>query len=378
MKTIYTLPFAVLISLAACKTAVKSYNKGNYADAVELGVRKVQKDPSDAETVVLVKDAYAYAVAQHEGAIRALAGNTGDRYEDILREYNRLQDLYNAINSSPVLAKAIRPTNYGSYVQTYRDKVADGYLEAAERWMAEGSKPAARKAYYEFGNALRYRDNPVIRTKRDEAYNAALTKILVVPIRNYGAYSYHSDYQLQQFQANVMRTLANKMNDGFVRFYNDWDLQASRVQPDEILEMNLGRVVIGRPYDRQSRRTATKQVVVKETVYRPDSVVKQYANVQAVITTTQRTSVSQGDLYITLRDVQGRILWQDRFTGEHRWQTEFATYTGDDRALTDSDRAQLNQTNNQTPPREDDVMRELYNRIENDLWQRLQGYFSRF
>ncbi|HET7898736.1 MAG TPA: hypothetical protein VFL47_13725 [Flavisolibacter sp.] len=363
----------------SCKSANKAYNKGDYADAIELGVKKLQKDPSDAETRDLVKSAYTFAVNQSESNIRSLSNSNNDnRYEAILREYNRLQDLYQTIQASPVAAKAINPSSYSEYVQTYSNKVAEAHLATAGRWMAEGTKKAYREAYNEYSYALRYQSTADIKRKRDEAYNAALTKILVVPIQNYAGYNYNSSIQLEQFQNDVMRTLANNITDNFIRFYSDWDLRSKNLQPDQVLEMNLGRIVIGAPSDERSQRVVSKEVVVKETVYKPDSVVKQYATVRATVTNTRRTLLSEGDLYLTVRDVKGNVLWTDRFTGQHRWQTEFASYTGDERALTESDRTLLNRTNNSNPPREDEIMRELYRQIQLDLSNRLRGYYARF
>lgn len=378
MTKFYLLLIAATAFLASCKTATKSYNKGDYENAIELGVKKLQKDPSDYETKELVKSAYNFAVNQREEAIRTLLKSNGEnRYEAILKEYSELQDMYNTIQQSPVAANAVNPRNYSEYVQTYRDKAADIHLENAEKWMDEGTKLAFRNAYNEYRSALRYRDNLVIRTKRDEAYNAAITKVLVVPIQNYGGYSYNSSYQLQQFQNDVMRTLAYNMNDNFVKFFSEWDLQKKDFAPDQILEMNLGRIRIGQPYDEQTRKESTKEVVVKETVYKKDSVVKEYGKVKAIITTTKRTLLSEGELYLSLRDPKGRTLWTDRFTGQHRWQTEFSTYTGDERALSESDKTLLNKNGNNNVPREDDIMNELYRQIQNDLSSRLRNYFSR-
>lgn len=379
MTKFYLLLIAASAFFASCKTATKSYNKGDYTSAIELGVKKLQKDPYDAETKELIKSAYSYAVNQREEAIRTLSkSNNESRYEAILREYNELQGLYNTIQQSPVAVNAVNPRNYSEYVQTYSDKAADQHLESAEKWMDEGTKMAFKNAYNEYRNALRYRDNAVIRTKRDDAYNAAITKVLVVPIQNYGGYSYNSSYQLQQFQADVMRTLAYNMNDNFVKFFSEWDLQKKDFEPDQILEMNLGRIRIGQPSDELKKREVEKEVVIKETVYKKDSVVKEYAKVRAVITTTKRTLLSEGELYLSLRDPKGKTLWTDRFTGQHRWHTEFSNYTGDERALTDSDKTLLNKSNNATNvPREDDIMNELYRQIQNDLSSRLRNYFSR-
>ena len=131
--------------------------------------------------------------------------------------------------------------------------------------------------------------------------------------------------------------------------------------------MNLGRIRIGQPYDERSQRQVSKQVVVKEIVYKSDSVVKQYGTVSATIVTTKRTLVSDGELYLSLRDPKGRTLWTDRFTGEHRWQTQFATYTGDERALSDSDKSLLNKANSNNVPREEEILGELFRLLQSDL-----------
>ncbi len=365
--------------MAGCQTVSKAYNKGDYADAIELGIKRLQKDPSDAETSDLVKSAYTYAVNQYESNIRALANSANDnRYEAVLREYSRLQDLYETIQQSPVAARAINPTNYSDYIETYRTKAAEVYITEADRWMNEGSKRAYREAYNAYNKALRYQNTADLKRKRDEAFDAALIKIVVVPIQNYGGYSYHSNFQLQQFQNDVMRTLTFNTNDNFVRYYSEWDLRNKNLEPDQVLEMNLGRVRIGQPLDQRSSRQVSKEVVVKEIVHKPDSITKQYATVRATITQTRRTLLSEADLYLTLRDQSGRVVWNDRFTGQHRWQTEFATYTGDDRALSQSDKEQLNRHPNNNVPSEDEIMRELYRQIQQDLANRLRGYFARY
>ena len=379
MTKFYLFLLSASLFFIGCKTATKAYNKGDYADAIELGIKKLQKDPSDTETRDLVKSAYRYAVSLSESNIRNLSGSSGDnRYEAILREYSRLQDFYEIIHSSPVAASAINPTNYYDYVQIYRTKAAEVYLATADQLMEQGTKRAYREAYEAYTRALRYQNTADIKRKREEAYDLALTKILVVPIQNYGGYSYHTSYQLQQFQNDVMRTLAYNMNDNFVRFYSEWDLRGKEVEPDQVLEMNLGRIRIGQPFDERSTREVSKQVVVKETVYKKDSVVKEYATVRANITTTRRTLLSEGDLYLTMRDPRGRVLWSDRFTGQHRWKAEFVSYTGDERALSESDRSQLNRNTNNNPPREEEIMSELYRQIQLDLSNRLRGYFARF
>lgn len=380
MTKFYAFVIACSLFIVSCKTASKAYQKGDYTDAIELGVKKLQKDPADRETKDMIQDAYNYTVAEREERIRALStSNDEDRYAKIYREYNFLQDLYQTIHSYPAAARQIRATNFAEYVETYRNKAAEVHITKAEKWMQGSTKADFRQAYTEYRQALAFRPNDAeLRMKTDSAYDAAVTKVLIVPLQNQLGYSYASSYQLQNFQNAILQTLSNNMRNDFVRFYSEWASRSRDFQPDQILELNLGRITIGQPYDNRNTREASKEVVVKEIVYKPDSVVKQYGTVRAKITTTQRTLLSEGDLYITLRDTQGRTIWNDRFTGQHRWQTEFASYTGDERALSDTDKQLLNRNNNYEVPREDQIMGELFRQIQSDLFNRLHSYYSRY
>ncbi len=380
MTKFYSLLIGCTLFMAySCKTASKSYQKGNYVDAIERGVKKLQKDPYDYDTRDLVQKSYNYAVSQHEDQVRILSNAKNDsRYERIYQEYAELQKLYDIIHQYPAVAQMIKTTDYSDYVNTYRDKSADIHIEKAVKWEGEGTKKAYREAYKEYNVALRYRPEDFdLRKKRDSVYDAAVTKVVISPIQNYGGYQNGSMLYMQNFQRDVIRTLTYNMNNEFVKFYTESEARNKDITPDQILELNLSRISVGQPTDNKNSRVVSKEVVVKEIVYRPDSVVKQYATVNATITSTKRTLLSQGDLFVNVRDTKGRMIWNDRFTGEHKWLAEFASFTGDERALSESDKSLLNQ-NNYNPPTEDQIMEELLKRIQDDLTYRLRSYYTKY
>ncbi len=378
MTKFYLLSLAASLYLFGCKSASKSYQKGDYADAIELGVKKLQKDPYDGETKDIIQSSYNYAVTERENQIRILSNSKDDdRYAKIYKEYLHLQDLYQTIHAYPVPARLIKTKDYSEYVQTYREKAADAHIDRADMWAKEGTKTAYREAYTELNKALRYRPNDIgLKRRTDSVYLEALTKVLVVPMQNSG-YQYTSSQQIQNFQNEILRTLANNMNSSFVKFYSEWEARNKDIKPDQVLELNLSRIAIGQPYENKNSREVSKEVVVKETVYKPDSVIKQYGTVRAKITTTQRTLVSEGDLVITIKDPKGSLVWNDRFTGEHRWKTEFSTYTGDERALSDKDKSTLS-NNEPSMPTQEQIMNELFKQIQNDLSGRLRNYYGRY
>jgi hypothetical protein len=379
MTKFYLLLITASIYLFSCKSASKSYQKGDYADAIELGVKKLQKDPYDGETKEIVQNAYTYAVNERENQIRILSNSKDEnRFEQIYQQYLNLQDLYQTIHAYPAAARLIKAQDYSEYVETYRDKAAEVHVARANVWLQEGTKHGYREAYNELKTALRYRPSDIeLRRKSDSAYNRALVKVVVVPMQDYG-YRYTSSYQLQKFQNDILRTLSYNTGNDFVKFFSEGEARTKAIEPDQTLELNLGRITIGQPYDNQNSREVSKEVVVKETVYRPDSVVKQYATVKARVTTTERTLLSEGEMIMTVRDPKGKVVWNDRFSGDHRWKTEFATYTGDERALSDSDKNLLNRNTNNNQPREEDILEELFQEIRNGLSNRLRTYYNRY
>jgi hypothetical protein len=379
MTKIYLLIIACFLLLGyGCKTAHKAYQKGDYTDAIELGVKKLQKNPRDAETRELIQRSYDLTVQDHEDQVRSLSNSkTDSRFEQIYLQYVSLQHLYRTIHQYPEVARQIRATDYAEYVTTFGDKAADVHIERADKLMGEGNKMSYREAYRELNTALRFRpDDFDLKKKRDEAYDLALTKVVITDMQQFGGYRYSSSSQMKNFQRDVIRTLSYNMNNDFVKFYTEWDARNKDIEPDQVMELNLNRISLGQPYDQKNTREVSKEVVVKEIVYKPDSVVKQYGTVKAKITTTKRTLVSQGDLIISVRDTKGRTVWNDRFTGEHKWQSEFASYTGDERALSDNDKTQVNQTP-ANPPTEDTILEELMRQIQNDLTSRLRSYYTR-
>jgi hypothetical protein len=117
--------------------------------------------------------------------------------------------------------------------------------------------------------------------------------------------------------------------------------------------------------------------VIKETVYKPDSVVREYAKVSATITTIRRSMNSRAFLQVSVRDEDGRWVWNDDFNGYHSWNTEFATFTGDARALSEADR-QLIDRKKEFAPSDNEVMNYMLDQILNDAQYRIRNYFNRF
>ena len=387
---LYTFIFlGILTSLAfSCKTANKLYQKGNYDEAVELAAKKLQKDPSDPKLTDLIQSSYRYAVEDHESRIRAHSESNNElKWEWIYNEYASLQRLYDAVRKVPSVNKLIDPVDYSSYLTTYGERAGTIRFDRGLAEMNKNSKQSFRNAYREFQSALNFRPgNRDIKQKMEEAYDLAVTNVLILPIEQYGNYRYggynnynsynNNDFTLRNLETSLVHNLQANSGNEFTRFYSEWDARGQNIKPDEIIDMRFIDFNMGRYYDQRNSRRVSKDIVAREIVYKPDSIVKVYEKVYADITTITRTMRSEGIMQITIRDGEGRWLWSQDFRGNHDWRVEFASYTGDSRALSDNDRQLLN-NNQQYPPQENEVMRYILNDIENNMVWQLRSHYDR-
>ncbi len=378
----YTLMLIATVSIFSfsCKTASKLYEKGNYDEAIELAAKKLQKDPNDEKLLNIIRSSYTYAVNDHESNIQAdAAGNNELKYEYMYNEYLALQKMYDAIYKVPAVFEIVNPVNYNSYLITYSEKAAGVRYERGMTFMQRYDKQSYQQAYREFQAALRFvpGDRDAIQ-RMNEAYDNAVTNVIILPMQQNGGYVY-SSYTVggNNFDDQLIRNLQYNSGNEFVKFYSSWDARSQNVRTDQVVDMRILNANIGRYNDSRSTRRVMKEIVVKETVYKPDSVVKEYKKVYADIITTRRTMNSNATLEINVRNNDGQWIWGDQVGGNHVWSTEFSTYTGDERALSEADK-ELVTRRKDFAPTESVIMQEMLNDMNNTAQYRIKNYFNRY
>jgi tetratricopeptide (TPR) repeat protein len=378
---LYTLFFiAASILFISCKTASKLYDKGNYDEAVELAAKKLQKDPTDPKLLDIIQSSYRFAVNDHENRIRNNAVSSNElRWEWIYNEYASLQRMYDAIYRVPSVFHMIQPVDYSSYLVTYSEKAGDVRYERGLSFMQHFDKASFRNAYREFQVALRFKPgNRAVLQKMNEAYENAVTNVVILPVEQQYGFRYSSyNNTYQNFDEQLLRSLQFNSGNEFLKFYSDWDAGSRNIRADRVVDMRLTTLNIGRYFDDRSIRQVSKEVVIKEIVYKPDSIVKVYGKVYADITTTRRTMHSNALLQINVRDASGGWLWSDNVNSNYSRSTEFATYTGDARALSESEK-QLVERREEQPPREEEIIRCMMDEINNNALYRIKNYFNRY
>jgi hypothetical protein len=374
---LYSFILICSILFISCKSAEKLYNKGRYDEAVVLAAKKLQKKPGNAELIDVLQDAYRFAVNGHESNIRNLANSNSDlRWEHIYSEYQQLQGLYEAIRRSPSVFDIVQPTDYSSYLATYKEEAGNARYERGLELMDQDNKQSYRQAYYEFQKALALKPGDLpIKQKMQESYENAVTNVVILPLNRFGYQYSNYDFDYRNFNYEMLRYLNNNKGQ-FVRYYSPSEAGSGQIRTDNSVEMRFSDVNIGRYRDQRNTREVSKQVVAKEIVVNKDSIVREYITVKAKITTTVRTINADGLLQATVRDYDNRRIWNDTYRGDYSWTYSFATYTGDERALSDEDKKLINQREH-WPPSNDEIIKIIMAEIQRKAECGISDYFNR-
>lgn len=377
MKLKLYTPVLFLLLLVSCRSAEKLYNRGDYDAAVELASKKLAKKPGNKELIQIVRDAYRFAVEDHESRIRNLEISSSDlRYEKILSEYSSLQRLYDAIRRSPTAYDVVQPMDYSSYLQTYREEAGNVREFRGDDLMAQNTKNSFREAYYEYQKALALKPGDlVLKQKMDEAYSAAVIQVSIQPLSRFGLQYAQYSYDYGQFDQDMLRYLNSHRQGAFLNFYG---MSQPGVRADFAVELRFSDVNIGRYNDQRETREVSKKVVSKEIVHGKDSVSYEYITVKAKITVTTRRLQANALLQATAREVEtNRRVWSDTYRGDYNWVATFATYTGDERALSDEDKRMIN-SREAFPPDNDQIIRIIMQEIRSKTECGISDFFNRY
>src|SRR5258705_7276181 len=356
---LYTLLFiGVTVIFFSCKTAKKLYEKGNYDEAVQLAAKKLQKKPNDAATLDILQNAYRFAVEDHETRIRNNSNSNNDlKWEWNYNEYLGLQALYTAIRRVPSVFDAVHPVDYSSYVATYQEEAGNARFDRGLSLMESNNRNDFKQAYYEFQRALNLKPGDLaIKQKLDESYANAVTNVVILPVTQSGFQHSSYNYGFVNIDNNILRYLSSGNNNQFVRYYSPAEANSLNVRTDQVVELRFSNIDVDRYCDQHDTKEVSKQVVIKETVINKDSVVKEYATVKARITTTRRTLKSDGLMLVTVKDFNNKRLWSDTYRGDYNWTTEFSSFTGDARTLSDDEKKLCDQKE-QYPPNDSEIIR---------------------
>lgn len=377
MKTSSRLRYFLYLSIliVGCTTGKNALQKGNYDLSVFKSIDRLKNAPKNSEALYVLPIAYDLALKEHLRKIdEAKLSSDVLRWETVLGHYQKINQLSDEVNSSPVALGLIKnPPKYIKEVEDSKYKAAEVRYALGVNQLNENNRVSAKNAYYNFEKAQyfypSYKD---VNQKLDEAYWAAVVKVVVQPVRVNSSY-----YQLsnQYFQDQVAQFMKNYQNNRFVIFYSEQQANQQKVNPDQILRLNFEDFVVGQTYVKERvEKIKRDSVVIGET----RTKAKVYGTVTATLSIFDKQVSSSGLLAMTIFDNQTqRIIRQQNIPGTYIWQDSWASYQGDDRALTNQ-QLQMTKRREIAPPPPATLFVEFTKPIYAQLVNEISNFYNRY
>lgn len=359
----------LLFILSACGSARKSAGNTAEANAFIAAIKALDKNPKDTSAQNVLGNLYRQAARVHLDNIEVYETLTEpDKWDKIIREYKALQTLTDRVNSSAEVRKFINPPSYIAKTDVARQNAAADYYEAGLEYLNSGDKRQSRKSLSLFKKANSYVPNyKDVKRQMDVAFQQSVLNVVINPVTDNSYYyssmgsnrfgnSFNNDYM----QRSLVRDLGGDLDkNSLARFYTDRDADRARINVDWIVDLTWVDLDIPRPQTQRETRNLSKQIEIgKDTSGRPV-----YQTVKATIYMTRQYFTARGELECRITDAPTRNnVYLNRFESQMDWNQDYATYSGDSRALDNIHLAMIQNTNTRLPDK-DEILNELYKKI---------------
>jgi len=382
MNKLQTTVFWILASLIilSCSSGKKSFEQGNYYESVLQSVNRLRKNPDQKKARRTLADSYPLAVDGFESDIRnKLASNDPYKWTGVVSSYSKLNQMYDEIRRSPgALAVIPNPTSYFNELGETKQNAAGEQYNAGMEALKINTRESAKTAYYNFQKANDFSPGYLdVYDKIDESKYQATLKVVVDQIPAISRYSVSAAF----FRDNVESFLRTDIRNEFVRFYSFEEAEQENLNPpDQILRLYFDDFVVGETHTLRNEKEVTSKDSVKvgEVELEDGTKIDVYNTVTAKLITYQKKVISKGRLAMEIFDgYSNGILSSQKITGEFIWYSEWGSFNGDERALT-NEQLRITKSEETPPPPPADMFIEFTRPIYDQLTNRLGNYYRQF
>lgn len=371
MKKFFYIGFMLFI-FSSCGGS--KFNISNSPEDKQLteALKLWEKKQGDTAIQNQLKKVYNAAVLSHQNAIEANESTLSvEKWDNVLKEYALLQKITTVVKLSPSAAALLNPPNYNTEIQNAKQQGAQEFYNHGISLMKGGAdnKENYRNAYFAFKKADEYVPGyKDVKSQMSLAFDNGILDVVINPVTDQSVFysrmsmnRFGNSFNSDLMQRSLVSDLGSEFNTGSgARFYTDLNAPRTKNQIDWVVDITWQSIDIPYPITDNYQRQVSKDIKVGSDT----SGKSTYEKVYATVFVSRKYFTARGQLECRVRDVHtGKNVSVKTYFSTVDWKQEFATYQGDYRALGPEDIAILNNANFNIPPRNEDILNELYRRI---------------
>ena len=380
MKRITPVFFTLIIILSGCGSSTKQLEKGNYDAAIDMAVKQLRKDPSDAKQISILDRSYNIINEQDNERIRFLKmENNPANWDEIYQINKRMNDRQILVRSVLPLELDGKTINY-VYVDYMPEMVAakrnsaDFYYAHGNELMKNQMKDSYRQAYYEFVRAKEYvGDYEGIDAKISDSKYLGMSRVFVA-LQNKSIFKFDQDFEedllsldLQRLNSEWVEYETRRLDENTrYDYYVNVIVRNIAVSPDQTMQRDT--VVKKEVEDGFTYQLDKKGNVMKDSLGN-DIKIKKYKTLQCALIETIQSKVCRidGDVEVVQAN-PNKVIKKDPLGAQSGFDHISARALGDVQALS---QAQIEKTKSQPLPFPSDL--EMVFRCSDALKQAING-----
>ena len=352
----------VAFLLVSCSSGKNAYQSGNYYQAVMDAVDRLRSSPDNKKAREVLDLSYPLAVDYIETEIKnQMLSMTPNRWQQAVHGYNQINAMYESIRRCPAALQVIpSPQSRFRELADSKQMAAEELYRAGLEFMQHGTRQDYKQAYFRFRDAIEmvpnYRD--AVQQADQARFNATLW-VVVEPVL------------LNPTGWNFEPIIFGFRGNDFVRFISqDQAMKEGFKNIDQYLSLAVGGYQqsipsISRQIEERfdsvktgERKSGNKTVPVKMLV-------------KAKVTTYEKTIQAVGGLKLVIFDGVSKAQVADYdINSSQVWKEQWATFNGDERALTPEIRALCERYESEPP------VQVLRNNVRQDLEHKLAALLT--
>ncbi len=369
MKTQYfVLLLATFLLFDSCTSGKVALKQGDYYSAVTQAVARLRQNPDHKKSRAVLGTSYKMAIDYLEtDAQNQIASNANFKWKNAVQNYDRINNLYEQIRTSPGALKVIpNPVNKYKELTEVKNKAAEETYEAGIQAMLKNTREEAKRAYFLFSEANNlnpgYRES--IEMIEQSKFNATLKVVVEPTFQNYNDWN---------FEPVIFGARSNQ----FVKFYTPREAQDANLQHvDQLVKVTVNHYSEGRPTTNKRVENFKDSVKVSEKTVN-NQKVPVYQKVSATTTIYEKSITSRGSITLYIKDANSNAeLRNADIISEERWADQWATCSGDLRALPDSKKKMCG--SKEPYMARDFLQNQTKKELDNKLANSLSGFYSQY
>ena len=161
-----------------------------------------------------------------------------------------------------------------------------------------------------------------------------------------------------------------------MQFFTPNQASNSNLRFDHVITLSFDDFVVGQTYIKERiediKRDSIKTGETRDSLKRPI-----YTTAKGKLTTFEKSITSTGLLDFQIKDMNGVVITQEKMPGTFVWLDTWGNFRGDERALTEQDKALLNRRES-IPPAPQDLFIEFTKPIYGQLISKVRNFYSRY